>query len=191
MRNLIDTLAEQRKGIVERGSRFATATRERGVEALGLVRDGTLDWHRTLLARRAALDAGPAQARRLSLDGFQMFVLDRFDRLHGAFAEKVREEIERLGRFELARHEPPELKATPRARPKSVVKARRTHSNAAPKTATRRLVLPIADYDSLSAKAVIAELSGLSRAHCKAIRLHEAANKKRKTVLDALDSRLA
>lgn len=190
MKSLIDTLAEQRKGIVDRGSRLATATRERGMDALSKVRDGTLDWHKTLLARRAAIAASRAQPRRRSLDGVQLFMLDRFDRMLGAFAERVREEIERLGQLELARHELHDTEAAP-VRPKKAAKARRAPKKVQPKTATRRLVLPIADYDTLSAKAIVAELAGLSRAHCKALRLHEAANKKRKTVLNALDARLA
>ena len=50
--------------------------------------------------------------------------------------------------------------------------------------------MPIAGYDSLTAKEVLAELDGLTRSQCETVRDHEALNKKRKTVLKALETRL-
>lgn len=51
--------------------------------------------------------------------------------------------------------------------------------------------MPITDYDSLTAKQVISELPRLSAGQCTTVYEHEKANKKRKTVLQALENRLS
>lgn len=192
MSSLIDTFSEGRKDLLARGTRIAAATRDHGLQALGKVRSGTLDWHRTLRSRLAHIDASGTQPRWLKLDGLQIFVIDRVDRALVAFADRVRTEIARLARLELG--------APPKEAKKRAPAAERKKARAgAPKKApakrraepTRRLVMPIADYDDLTAKEVIAELGGLSRAQCKTVRAREASAKKRKTVLRALDARLA
>lgn len=58
-------------------------------------------------------------------------------------------------------------------------------------TSSTRFVMPIAGYDDLTAKQVLAELPRLTDAQCATVRAHEATHKKRKTVLAALDSRAA
>ena len=55
------------------------------------------------------------------------------------------------------------------------------------KRGARSFVLPIADYDTLSAKAVLAEIPNLSKTQRKALSEHERSHKGRKTVLAALD----
>ena len=52
-------------------------------------------------------------------------------------------------------------------------------------------MLPIAGYESLNAKQVLAELPRLTDAQCKVILDHERAHKKRKTILEAVTTRLA
>jgi hypothetical protein len=47
--------------------------------------------------------------------------------------------------------------------------------------------LAISDYDGLSASQVVDRLDGLSRADLDAIRVHESANRGRKTVLGKID----
>lgn len=54
---------------------------------------------------------------------------------------------------------------------------------APPLTATRPGELAIPDYDSLSASQVLPRLSGLTEAELEAVRAHEAAHRKRKTIL--------
>ena len=51
--------------------------------------------------------------------------------------------------------------------------------------------LPIADYETLTARAILAELDELDAQSCRALRAFEAKNKARTTVLKALDQRLA
>lgn len=48
------------------------------------------------------------------------------------------------------------------------------------------VVLPIADYNTLSATAIVELLAGLTDEERATVREYEAANKKRKTVLEAL-----
>lgn len=48
------------------------------------------------------------------------------------------------------------------------------------------VVLPIADYDTLSAPAIVELLAGLTDEERATVRDYEAVNKKRKTVLEAL-----
>ncbi|HJL15079.1 MAG TPA: histone H1-like repetitive region-containing protein [Sandaracinaceae bacterium LLY-WYZ-13_1] len=296
MESLLDTLKQRRDALVERGSRLAGVTRDRGVEALGRVRDGALDWHRTLEARRSELETHGAGPSRLV--GLRLLVLDRFDHLLIAFGDRVRAEIQRLSGLELASAgtEPADAKKAT-AKKVTVEKAsaketdtketdaketdakaataekataekataekattestdakttdakktgakktdaKKTEAKAAtaetatskktgakktgakktgaksgsakakrkaksgsakaksdgqrnkrkPNGASRRLVMPIADYDELTAKEVLAELGGLSAAQCTTIYEHEKAHKKRKTVLRALEPKL-
>ncbi len=210
MSSLIDTLKN-------RTSQIAIKTRDRGIDVLGKVRDGTLDWHRTLEARRAELDAANAP-RWFQLGGLQIFVIDRFDHVLDAVSDKIREEIRRLQHLELQAAPATEAHQTA-TRPKAKAAAKRTAAKpkakasakkaaakpkatakmaakaksrpAAKRKATRRFVVPIAGYDELTAKEIIGEVPGLSPAQCATVRSHEASHKKRKTVLAALDARLA
>jgi hypothetical protein len=50
--------------------------------------------------------------------------------------------------------------------------------------------LPIADYETLTARAILAEIDALDTEACLALRSFEAKNKARATVLKALDQRL-
>lgn len=50
---------------------------------------------------------------------------------------------------------------------------------------------PIAGYDALSAKDVVAKLAGLDAATLQAVRAYEAAHKNRVTVLREIDAKLA
>lgn len=50
---------------------------------------------------------------------------------------------------------------------------------------------PIAGYDDLSAKAVVAQLADLDAATLQAVRAYEAANKNRVTVIREIDAKLA
>ena len=68
-------------------------------------------------------------------------------------------------------------KPTPSARRKKVATKR---------TKSTRFLMPIADYDGLTAKQAIAEIADLSAAQRKQIEAHEKAHKNRKTVLAAL-----
>jgi hypothetical protein len=47
------------------------------------------------------------------------------------------------------------------------------------------LAAPFADYDSLNAAQVIARLASMDASHRAAVYAYEAANKKRKTILEA------
>ncbi|MEQ8460121.1 MAG: hypothetical protein RLO52_05155 [Sandaracinaceae bacterium] len=219
---ILENLGKKRDALLSRGVALAADTRDRGVAALDVVRSGALDWHATLEARRAELDADGSRWQRLS--DLQLLVLDRFDRVLLAFGERVRAEIQRLSRLELSADAPP-VKAKPakpaktataktatatKATAKKAAKAKaprkakpgKTDAKSASKktpTAKKRaakkpngksLLMPIAGYDSLTAKEVLAELDGLTRSQCETVRDHEALNKKRKTVLKALETRL-
>ena len=231
---ILENLGKKRDALLSRGVALAADTRDRGVAALDVVRSGALDWHATLEARRAELDADGSRWQRLS--DLQLLVLDRFDRVLLAFGERVRAEIQRLSRLELSADAPPvKAKAakpvaakTAAARTATAKKAtakKATATKATAKTATgtkaprkakagktdaksaskktptakkraakkpngKSLLMPIAGYDSLTAKEVLAELDGLTRSQCETVRDHEALNKKRKTVLTALETRL-
>ncbi|MBA5604303.1 hypothetical protein H3H36_02875 [Duganella sp. FT3S] len=50
--------------------------------------------------------------------------------------------------------------------------------------------LPIANYEELTAEQVLRQLDGLSQSELRRVRTHEARHKKRKGVLEELDSRL-
>jgi len=188
MANLIESLKQ--RGVV-----LAETTRDRGVDALGKIRNGTLDWHRTLETRRAELKNGH-EPRWFELDGLQMFVIDRVDRVLSTFGQRVRAEIERLQHLELSPATPvapKKLKA--KLEKKGKAKAKKTRPAAKAKRsngkATRRFVMPIAGYDELTAKEILAELGRLTPSQAGKIRAHEAGHKKRKTVLAALDARIS
>ncbi len=221
---ILENLGKKRDALLSRGVALAADTRDRGVAALDVVRSGALDWHATLEARRAELDADGSRWQRLS--DLQLLVLDRFDRVLLAFGERVRAEIQRLSRLELSADAPPvkakaakpaaaktataktatatkatakkaaKAKAPRKAKPgktdaKSASKKTPTaKKRAAKKPNGKSLLMPIAGYDSLTAKEVLAELDGLTRSQCETVRDHEALNKKRKTVLKALETRL-
>lgn len=85
---------------------------------------------------------------------------------------------------------------TKRKAPAAKAKATRARARAAAKpNGTRkpstRLVMPIADYDDLTAKEILAELPRLSEAQCRTVLGHERANKGRKTIVRALETRLS
>jgi len=200
MRSLIDTMKE-------RSTDLATKTRDVGLDALEKVRSGTVDWHRVLEGRKAEIANGNGTTPKwLKLGKVQIFVIDRVDRVLEAFGERVRDQIRRLSKLELGAEtsEPATEASTPKKTPsepkakrvKTPAKAAKT-SRAKPKKkkpaakGSKKLVMPIAGYDDMTAKEVISEVSRLSPAQAETVREHEAANKKRKTVLRALDARLA
>jgi len=196
MRSLIDTMKERSTGL-------ATKTRDVGLDALEKVRAGTVDWHRVLEGRKAEIANGNGTTPEwLKLGRVQLFVIDRFDRVLEAFGERVREQIRLLSKLELGAdvsdEAPAEKKAAkPKAkRAKAPAKAAKTSrakakKKPAAKKGSKKLVMPIAGYDELTAKEVISEVSRLSPAQAETVRAHEAANKNRKTVLAALDAALA
>ncbi len=183
METLLGAIRETRQQLARRGANLARETRDRGVDALGKVRSGALDWRRTVAAHKAGLGE---QTPWFRFAGLQVRVLERVDRVLARLSDRMRDEMKRLRRLELPRTTQPaaEAKPTRRATPK---KRKAAKEPAAPK----RLVLPIADYESLSAKAILGELPRLTDSQCETIRAHERASKKRKTVLSALDARLA
>lgn len=69
--------------------------------------------------------------------------------------------------------------------------AKATKKTKSVKKTTRRLVMPIADYDTMNVRTVLAELEGLSTAQCKTVHAYETNNKARKTVLKAIENRLS
>jgi hypothetical protein len=75
----------------------------------------------------------------------------------------------------------------PTARRKKASRAKPLGDSSPPK----RFVLPINGYGDLTAKDILAELPRLTSAQCKVIRDFERVNKNRKTVLSALDARIA
>lgn len=193
MDTLLGTLRQTRDDLADRGAKLAGATRDRGLEALKKVRSGALDWRRTLKARRTELNQ-ETQRGWFAFAGLQVRVLDGVDRVLVGFSHRVRAEMKRLSHLELprpadgsaadetaARHTSTPEPAPKRAAPK---KAKRT-------AASKRLVMPIADYDSLSAKEILAELPRLTDAQCKAVHAIERTHKQRKTVLKALEARFA
>ncbi|MCA9602836.1 MAG: hypothetical protein KC417_12460 [Myxococcales bacterium] len=178
---LIETLKE-------RSTQLAETARDRGLGALDRVRSGTLDWHKTLEVRRAELEKAE-RPKWLPFGGLQIFVIDRVDRALERFSERVREEIGRLQQLELAAAAPKTAPAKkPKAKAKTRVKARAPKTNG--KT-SRRLVMPIADYDDLNAKDAVAEVARLTAAQAELVREHEVSHKNRKTVLKALDAQMA
>ena len=182
MRGLIDTLKE-------RSTRIAETARDRGLGALDKVRSGTLDWHRTLEARRTELESAERPRWFAPIGGLQILVIDRMDRVIERFSERVREEIARLQQLELVTGEAA-VAAVPK---KSTKAAKRPKAKAAPRVngkASRRLVMPIAGYDELNVKAIVSEVGRLSEAQCQVVREHEVGHKNRKTVLKAIDARL-
>lgn len=179
MDTLLGTLRQTRDGFAERGAKLAGATRDRGLRALKKVRGGALDWRRTLKARRTEL--GDGAHGFFAFAGLQLRVIDGVDRALAGFSDRVRAEMKRLTHRELPRpaSEPPP----------AVVSAKRSASKTKAKPASKRLVLPIADYDTLSAKAILAEIPRLTEAQCKAVHALERAHKQRKTILAALEAR--
>ncbi len=199
MDTLLGTLRQTRHDLIERGTKIAEATRDRGLDALGKVRGGALDWRRTLATRRATLEETSGWFR---FAGLQLRVLDGVDRALARFALQVRAEMKRLRGLELPRAsqveaEPREAAANDNATAEPTPKTARAKRPSARKTANgeakapKRLVLPIADYETLNVKQVMAELPRLTEAQCKAILEHERTHKKRKTILEALSAPLA
>jgi hypothetical protein len=179
MDTLLGTLRQTRDGFAERGAKLAGATRDRGLRALKKVRGGALDWRRTLKARRTEL--GDGAHGFFAFAGLQLRVIDGVDRALAGFSDRVRAEMKRLTHLELPRpaSEPPPAVSAERSAPKKPKRA----------PASKRLVLPIADYDTLSAKAILAEIPRLTEAQCKAVHALERAHKQRKTILAALEAR--
>ena len=187
MDTLLGTLRQTRDGFAERGAKLAGATRDRGLRALKKVRGGALDWRRTLKARRTEL--GDGAHGFFAFAGLQLRVIDGVDRALAGFSDRVRAEMKRLTHLELPRpasEPPPAVVSAKRGASKSSP-ARDKKAKSAP--ASKRLVLPIADYDTLSAKAILAEIPRLTEAQCKAVHALERAHKQRKTILAALEAR--
>lgn len=188
----IETLKEQRAALRERSVRLAGATRDRGLGVLGKVRDGALDWHATLTARRTEVLEG--EPRWAPFRDLEARVLARVDGALLAFGERVRAEIQRLSQLELGATAPAATPAAPTAsktkaktKAKASAKPRNGRGVARAKPASTRFVLPIADYDGLTVKEILAELPRLTGAQRQAILAHERANKKRKSLLSALE----
>lgn len=171
---LLGTLRARKDELVERGSFLAESTRDRGVSALGKVRNGAMDFRQTLAARQAEL---PESAPWFRFAGIERVVLQRFDRVLALFTARVRAEIKRLRQIELPAKAEPANDVTPK---KSKKKA---------PAAGKRLVLPIADYETLTAREIVAEIPRLSDAQCRTILEFERAHKKRRTVVSALEAR--
>src|SRR5688500_11713701 len=150
---LFGTIRARRDDLIERGSHIAETTRDRGVGALGRVRNGALDWKRTVAARAAGL---PEDAPWFRLAGLERRVLSRFDRVLALFAARVRAQMKRLRAVEL----PAKLEA------EAPTKTKRAKGDG---PAPKRLVLPIADYEQLTAREVLAELPRLTDAQCRAV----------------------
>jgi hypothetical protein len=207
MDTLLQTLRQRRDELVERSVRLADMTRERGVDALSKIQSGALDWTATLAARRAELGDGPSWFRFVPV---QRAVIDRAERALLLFGEQVRAQIQRLHPLELGAPTVEPAKPKPRrsdAASKKTASAKAAPAKASASTSsgtrkakspaptakaakpTTRLLMPIADYDALTVKEVLAELPRLSPAQCKTVRAHEAQTKQRKTVLAALDAR--
>jgi hypothetical protein len=187
MDTLLGTLRQTRDDLAQRSAKLAGATRDRGLQALKKVRGGALDWRRTLKARRTEL--GDSTHGFFAFAGLQLRVIDGVDRALASFSDRVRAEMKRLTHLELPRpvSAPAPATAAKRSAPKSSAAPREKKAKAAP--ASKRLVLPIADYDTLSAKEILAELPRLTEAQCKAVHALERAHKQRKTILAALEAR--
>lgn len=190
MDTLLETLRHRRDELADRGAKLAKETRDRGLSALGKVRSGALDWRRTLATRKAELDEQPRGWFRFA--GLQVRVLEGVDRVLARLSDRMRDEMKRLRRLELPQPAAAEreVAAEAPARRTQAAKAKAKKPAARTAPAAKRLVLPIADYDSRTAKDVVSELPRLSDSQCAAVRTYERANKKRKTVLAALDARL-
>ena len=142
----------------------------------------------TLEARRSELERAERPRWFAPIGGLQIRVIEGMDRIVERLSERVREEIARLQKRELAAGMP-EVELTPAKKPAKASRPRaKARANGKP---SRRLVMPIAGYDELNAKQVLSEIGRLSEAQCKQVREHEASHKNRKTVLKALDARLA
>lgn len=178
MDTLLGTLRQTRDELAERGAKLAGATRDRGLDALKKVRGGALDWRRTLKARRSEL--GEGKRGFFAFAGLQLRVIDGVDRALASFSDRVRAEMKRLTHLELP---------SPVSAPAPAAKRTPKTKKAKPAPASKRLVLPIADYDTLSAKEILAELPRLTEAQCKAVHALERAHKQRKTILAALEAR--
>lgn len=185
MDTLLGTLRQTRDELAQRGAKLAGATRDRGLEALEKVRGGALDWRRTLKARRAEL--GDSKHGLFAFAGLQLRLIDGVDRALASFSDRVRAEMKRLTHLEL-----PSPVSAPAPAPAETSRNASTpkKAKAKTKTASKRLVLPIADYDTLTAKEILAELPRLTEAQCKAVHAIERAHKQRKTILAALEARL-
>ena len=187
MDTLLGTLRQTRDELAQRGAKLAGTTRDRGLEALEKVRGGALDWRRTLKARRAEL--GDSKHGLFAFAGLQLRLIVGVDRALASFSDRVRAEMKRLTHLEL-----PSPVSAPAPAPAETSRNASTPKKAKAKTKTaskrKRLVLPIADYDTLTAKEILAELPRLTEAQCKAVHAIERAHKQRKTILAALEARL-
>lgn len=104
----------------------------------------------------------------LALDGFEAFLQRAYDR-----GQNSRDTAGPLARmfFDLVRRPDVEVKLQPKQ-----VKVR---------------VLPIADYDTLGVDGVVEALEGLGLRDLELVRDYESEHKNRKTVLRAIDQKLA
>ncbi|HEY8432544.1 MAG TPA: hypothetical protein VIL20_29440, partial [Sandaracinaceae bacterium] len=174
MDTLLGSLRRARDELSARGAQLAQKARERGASALETVRAGAIDWRRTIAAHRSRLGA---PTPRLHFASLRVRVLEQVDRVLARFASQVRAELERLRRFELPEHaarpSAPAAETSHRPAPKKRTKAES-------RAASKRLVLPIADYEARTAKDILAELPRLSDSQCEVLRAHERAHKKRK-----------
>jgi hypothetical protein len=183
MDQVLGRLREGRDELIGRTTRVADATRRSGVAALGRVRGGAVDWRRTVTARKTALRE-VEDARWFRLVNLQLAVLDRVDRILSRFSEEMREQMKRLRRLELP------AQTSEATAPRAPKKARKANRKSNGKPATKRLVMPIADYEALTAKEILAEVPRLTDAQCKTVFEHERGHRSRKTILKALEARL-
>jgi hypothetical protein len=173
---LLGTIRARRDELIERGNHFAEATRDRGVGALGKVRTSTVDWRKTVAARRAALTEDTPWFR---FSAVERRVLARVEQVLTVFAARVRAEIKRLRQLELP------------SRPETAGATAKKRGKKSDGPAPKRLVLPIADYETLSVRDVLGELPRLTDAQCRAVLEHERTHKQRRTLLKALEARAA
>jgi hypothetical protein len=173
MDTILASLKQRRDDLVERSTTVAQRTRKRSVDVLGKVQSSASAWQRNVATEAARV--GKEEPRWFRFVTLRTRILSRADALLGRFAEELRARLIRLRALEL---------------PRGGKRKTSTKRKAANGNGSRKLVLPIADYETLSAKEVLAEIPRLSPAQAKTVFEHETAHKQRKTVLNALESRL-
>jgi hypothetical protein len=164
------------------GERFVGTTRDAGAQLVSALREETEAFVRLAreLAAMPRLPA-PAEVRELAETearerGFEL-QKQLLVRLKKTLAQVEAKVDERLGGLEAPK------KSKPKSKPKAV-SAKTVPSKTGAKSAT---AAPLAGYDALTAKEVLAKLATADAETAAAVVVYEKAHKNRKTIVDAAE----
>lgn len=182
MERLVDKLRESREQLARESAAFFTETRdagrgflqhtvEAGTSAVARTRDAGGNLFATVRDEAGAWKAYVRARRELLSDGVRQLMSPQA--VEARLLSTVHQGLAQIdGRVE-----------------GRLANVQETGANGNGKASGKRL--PIADYDGLNAKEVVARLDALSAAELKAVQTYERRHKQRQTVLRATKQRLA